>query len=148
MKTVFFVLCFIVFISVNPLSGQDFKFYPIPSFNVLVDPAAIFQDMQGGSNSKAKREIIVHTKKSNKSDSSSCFASVTLYTLDHQTILGPYTVNCDETLSVEIDDRDWGVSVTSLTEIEVSVWIELQGLLKKMNNPLAPQKEQEVCEPD
>ncbi len=141
-------MCFIVCISINPLSGQDCKFYPIPSFNVLVDPAAIFQDMQGGSNSKAKRQEHVHVGHSNKLDSSSCFAIVTFYTLDHQSVLGPYTVNCGETLSVEIDDQEWGVSVTSLTEIEVSVWVDLQGLLKKMNNSLAPQKEQEVCEPD
>jgi len=100
------------------------------------------------SNTKAKRIINIHIKTTNKSDSIPCFAEVTIYSLDHQDVLGPYTVNCGETLSVEIDNREWGVSVTSFTPVEVSVWIDSQGQLKNMSGLIIQPKENEICDPD
>jgi hypothetical protein len=147
MKTICFILCFIVFISINPLSGQVVKIYPIPSYNVLVESSAIFQEMLP-SNNKAKREIKVHIFPSHKSDSIPCFAEVTIYSLDHQTVLGPYTVNCGETLSVEIDEREWGVAVTSYNPVDVSVWIDTSSKLKERTESIIPSKEQEICNPD
>jgi hypothetical protein len=52
-----------------------------------------------------------------------CQATVCVYSLDGQTILGPYTVYGGEILSVPIDDREWGVYVESDDEITVDVWI-------------------------
>ncbi len=147
MKTVCFILCFIVCISINSLSGQVVKIYPIPSYNVLVESSAIFQEMLPSFN-KAKREIKIHIIPSLKSDSIPCFAEVTIYSLDHQTVLGPYTVNCGETLSVEIDDREWGVSVTSNTPVDVSVWVDTSSKLKERTGSLVQSKEQEICNPD
>jgi len=147
MKTKCFILCFIVCIFINPISGQVVKIFPIPSYNVLVESSAIFQEMLPSFN-KAKREIKVHIFPSHKSDSIPCLAEVTIYSLDHQTVLGPYTVNCGETLSVEIDDREWGVSVTSLIPVEVSVWIDVLQKLKTMPGLIAPTRENEICDPD
>ena len=147
MKTICFVLCLIVCISINPLSGQDIKFYPIPSFNVIVDPSANFQEISI-TNTKARREEHVHIAHANNPDTTSCYAEVTIYSLDHQDVLGPYTVNCEETLSVEIDDREWGVIVTSIIKVKVSVWIDLEGQLKKMTGSFMHSKEQEICDPD
>jgi len=38
--------------------------------------------------------------------------------------LGPYLVQCGETLTVEIDEREWGVLVETGSETLVDVWIE------------------------
>jgi len=54
----------------------------------------------------------------------SCQATVWIYSLDEQDILGPYNVSCEELLSVEIDERDWGVVVQSEYHVYVDVWIE------------------------
>lgn len=54
----------------------------------------------------------------------SCTATVWVYSLDQTTVLGPYTVTCGQTLSVPIDERQWGVLVESEEEVIVDVWIE------------------------
>jgi hypothetical protein len=58
------------------------------------------------------------------SESPDCQAQVWLYSLDGLDILGPYTVLCGETLTVEIDDREWGVLVQTDAAVLVDVWIE------------------------
>jgi len=146
MKTTLFVLCILVNFSIGTLSGQNFRIYPIPSFNVFVEGTVWFQETVP-FNSKAKRVINVHIYSTKASDSTNCSAEVLIYSLDHQDVLGPYTVNCGETLSVEIDDREWGVSVTPFTPVEVSVWVDLQDLLKKMTGSL-PGKEEGLCNHD
>ena len=48
----------------------------------------------------------VHVKPKSIADSGSCGATVLIYSLDHETILGPYYINCNETLSIPIDERE------------------------------------------
>jgi hypothetical protein len=62
---------------------------------------------------------------------SECGITVWVYTLDRQTILGPYSLSCDDVLSVEIDDRSWGALVEADTEVFIDVWIDDGG-----NSPL------------
>jgi hypothetical protein len=56
-----------------------------------------------------------------------CEATVWVYNLDQNTVLGPYTVNCGETLTVEIDEREWGVLVESEEGVIVDVWYSTGG---------------------
>ena len=63
-------------------------------------------------------------------DTTTCQATVWVYSLDHTTVLGPYTVLCGETLTVDIDDRDWGTLVESDVPVVVSVWITMFDAMK------------------
>ena len=130
MKTTLFTLCIVLCLFTSNVCGQISKPYPIPSYNVLVQTNAAFQETSIPTN-KGKRNINVHPKPLQSTDSSSCFCIVLIYSLDKQDVLGPYTVNCSETLTVPIDEREWGVLVTSDTPVEVSVWIDEGSLLKK-----------------
>ncbi len=106
---------------------------PIPSYNVLVNGVEDFQEeLQGtqeAGSSKGKRLLKTTVKRS--SGKSSCEASALVYSLDKRDVLGPYTVNCEETLSVEIDERTWGVLVQSDDHVYVDVWIEEENPLKE-----------------
>lgn len=112
-----------VFLFNVSVSGQTHIPYPIPSSNILVETSAVFQESTP-SNCDGKRIIHVHINAQPKNDSFICSANVTIYSLDHQSILGPYIVDCGETLSVDIDDREWGVLVKTTTPVEVSVCID------------------------
>jgi len=122
-------------------SKQAFSQYPIPSYNVNVICKATFQESQGSTGVSllnrnnngqvgapmAKREMDIRVNCSGVSPNGTCQATVWVYSLDGQTILGPYTVNGGDVLSVPIDDRDWGVLVITDDDITVDVWIESDG---------------------
>jgi len=111
--------------------------YPIPSYNVNVTSWANFQESQLSSeltipNSNnsgyvvspmAKRDMNVQVNCCGFSSGDSCQATVWVYSLDGQTILGPFTVYGGDVLSVPIDDRDWGVIISTEDDITVDVWI-------------------------
>jgi len=80
----------------------------------------------------AKREMDVRVNCSGVSSNGKCQATVWVYSLDGETILGPYTVNGGDVLSVPIDDRDWGVLVSTDDDITVDVWIESDGSKKPL----------------
>ena len=103
--------------------GQRVPVYPIPSFQVPVEGNAIFRENGNPANpipTEEKREIKVHVTTSDGSQN--CQATVWVYSLDHTSILGPYIVDCGETLTVEVDDRSWGVLVESENETIADVW--------------------------
>jgi hypothetical protein len=125
---------------------RAFAHYPIPSFNQPVVGIANFQESQlspGGNivNGKindgrfspmTRRVInikIIHTVATPNGPSD---ATVWVYSLDKQTIIGPFTVY-DDVLSVPIDDRDWGVIVDSDDEVIVDVWISAGDSKKPQN---------------
>ena len=103
--------------------------YPIPSYKVPVSRKANFQENQVPGILEmdtliyGKRTIVVHAENA-ESNMGECSATIWVYSLDGKTRLGPYTVNCGETLYVDIDDRDWGVYVQSNDQVIISVWIE------------------------
>ena len=120
---IFLSVCLFIITSANQVSAQVTKPYPIPSFNVTVTDPAAFQET-GPAATRAKRIMNVQVKPKSIADTGSCGATIYIYSLDHETILGPYYVNCGETLTVPIDEREWGVVVTADVPVEVSVWIE------------------------
>lgn len=111
------------------ISTQLFAQYPIPSYNVTVSSNATFEEQQSTTITPCqvlgKRSIHIKVTCLGLS-MAACSATVWVYSLDGQTILGPYTVNGGDTLTVEIDDREWGVYVETEDNISVDVWTSAQ----------------------
>ena len=125
MKRSFSLAFFLVFLlSVFNSYTQNIPVYPIPSYNVAVNGYANFKNnLQSIKNPiKAKQELDVQVRSG--SGTHNCTAIVWVYSLDQTTVFGPYTVTCGQTLSVPIDERQWGVLVESEEEVIVDVWIE------------------------
>jgi len=118
----FFSLLFIF----SALPGKNaFGQNPIPSNNVLVQGQAVFVegiDISGPTDEK--RKICISSTCGNTESSETCDATVYVATTDQQTVLGPYSLPGGETLSVEIDDNQWGVLVVADMPVVISVWIE------------------------
>ena len=94
---------------------------PIPSYNFPVYQRANFQEMQGPTRAKKKVNVAVQC---GSAKTSVCSATIYIYSLDFQTIYGPFTVSGGETLSMEVDGGEWGVYVESDDHVVVDVWIE------------------------
>jgi hypothetical protein len=106
--------------------SQTFPVYPIPSYNVTVDGYADFMNQISTPQQnydKGIRRVIIHLK-SAVEPSIPCQATVWVYSLDLTTVLGPYSLECGDELSVQIDERDWGVFVETEDKVIVDVWIE------------------------
>ena len=127
MKTVLPVFLLVFMVTCNcDLNAQN-MIYPIPSFNVKVIGTAIFQEsrLEQGSQNNAKERRAMNVKGGVCGLlTDSCSYVATIYSLDGLTRLGPFTVQCGETLTVEIDDREWGVIIFSGSQLCVDVWIE------------------------
>jgi hypothetical protein len=124
MKTRFAILliAFMAFVSLKVLS-QNIPTYSIPSYNIPVDSLVNFTEKpidDPSSPSEGKRILNVEVK--SKGLAGNCNATVWIYSLDRTTILGPYEMTCGQILSVDIDDREWGVLVESEDELLVDVW--------------------------
>lgn len=123
MKNTLGFLILFLFMVISGLNGQTVPNYPIPSYNVTVNGYANFANLHSstGDNTKGKRQVNIHLKAGPMSDTN-CVATVWVYRLDQSAVLGPFTVNCGETLVVEIDDGEWGVLVESEEVVIVDVW--------------------------
>jgi len=126
MKKIFCLSVFILVMCII-LNAQDEKIFPIPSFNVPVDSSSVrFQENNRNDNvenSRQKRQINVKII-GNGPIVQNCQCQVWVYSLDGLDILGPYTVLCGSTLVVEIDEREWGVTIQSTSSVLADVWIE------------------------
>jgi hypothetical protein len=98
---------------------------PIPSYFCPVNGNAAFQEYlhTAGGNTDGKRKI--HVQVSSQSDNAipSNIVNVWIYSVDHTTSYGPYSVSFGNPLSVDIDDRLWGAYVISNNLLMVDVWI-------------------------
>ena len=115
---------------------QGIPVYTIPSYNIEVDGYANFVENYNNSNSPnqvlGKRQVNVQVM----SGTRGCQAYAWVYSLDRTTILGPYSVNCDDALEVDIDGREWGVLVGSEDDVLVDVWINQPELLLPKNSQI------------
>lgn len=103
--------------------GGNHKINPIPSFNVLVEGATGFYEMNTPPPSKAKRQMNVRT--TSISPKNGIFPVTIWLTTDMGTVvMGPYVINVGETLVQQIDNRKWGAVVTSDYPVTVDVWID------------------------
>ena len=120
------LLMIVVLLIAGPffVNAQDIKPYPIPSFNVQVIGLAVFEEniqLSQKELSKGKRRMhVVVTAMTKKSPH---VATVYIYSLDQQDILGPFLAYNGVEISEEIDEREWGVLVQSDIEVAVDTWI-------------------------
>jgi hypothetical protein len=116
---------------------NNYAQYPIPSYNVLVFPKATFKQsaitpaLQKEA-PMAKRIIVIHVDQTIP-DSGTNVVTVYVYSLDGETVLGPYYLTGNSTIYVEIDDRDWGVLVELQEKVYVSVWIDVYTSIFNLN---------------
>ena len=102
--------------------------YPIPSYNVPVYPAAAFVDQTitpavTKDAPMQKRRVVIQVSSSSP-ESTSNRVTVYVFRIDKSIILGPYYLNGDSPLYVDIDDQEWGVLVQAEYKVDVSVWFE------------------------
>jgi len=133
MKKIGLIITFVFLGWIVQLCAQIPPPYPIPSYNVPVNGTATFQETITDPNSppaaRGERVLIVRVK-----GSSSSLATIWVYSLDGQDRLGPFYAYGGETVSVPIDEREWGVIVQCEDPIEVDVWIEWEAKVVWKNN--------------
>ncbi len=134
MKTKIFILCSFLAYQCSSLTaqhstGSGIATFLIPSYNVSVQGYVEFEEGYPGSlpdQPLGRRELNIRTKPHGNS-LLECDVTVWVFTLDRRTILGPYSMSCDDILNVGIDDNAWGALVYSEYEILVDVWIGDEG---------------------
>ncbi len=147
MKTSFSMAVLMVFVLIRFDSySQTIPTYPIPSYNVHVNGYANFRDnyVIKSNPSKAKQELDVQARTT--SGSQNCQATVWVYSLDQTTVLGPYTITCGQTLTIPIDEREWGVLVESDEDVIIDVWKTTSSQKKSQTGALLQDQKCELFE--
>jgi hypothetical protein len=101
---------------------------PIPSFHARIYHVGNFREHNNVSghnpfqnkSTKEKRDMQIQATVANGNPKA--FAIVYVYSLDMKDILGPFVINSGESLSIPIDERDWGAFITSEDHIYIDVW--------------------------
>lgn len=100
---------------------------PIPSYNAHCYKDANFQEKHhdyDGKDQKKKRNMIIIVQVAGPSGDPAPIY-ITPYSLDMRTVLGPYVIYSGAgTITVPIDDRDWGVIVQCDDKVYVTVTID------------------------
>jgi hypothetical protein len=123
MKKRTFILFFFLALASNYLHAQN----PIPSLNIPVNVRANFQELKNGINYQMKNDRgrrILHVDAQHGSSILANCGQVWVYSLDGLDVIGPFPLCAGGSLSVEIDNRDWGALVESDAHLVVDVWIE------------------------
>jgi hypothetical protein len=125
MKKIFVATIICVLFCLQGTFAQTNRPWPIPSFNIPVFGRALFQENihPSNDNTEGRRRLHIEVSSQKTPDTLTNPVTVWIYSLDHTTILGPYSINYGVTLTVDIDDREWGVMVESSVTVIVSVWI-------------------------
>jgi hypothetical protein len=97
---------------------------PIPSYNAKVSGSETFvENHQSNGNSApdwvGKREMVIVAQVSGPVGTP---VNIWVYSLDLQDILGPYILYDRGSITVEIDDRNWGVLIQCEYNVTVSIW--------------------------
>ena|ERR1035438_9992668 len=101
---------------------------PIPSFQDLVARRANFtekhHDQDSKPDPKKKRNMIIVCQVAGPNGAP---IQIWVYSLDQKDVLGPYVLIDKGTLTVPIDDREWGVLVECDTKVYMSVLTDSGG---------------------
>jgi hypothetical protein len=137
--TAAFLIFRITLVNAQQTSHSALATYPIPSYDITVTALGYAAFEEGYTDFRpdqveGKRILNIQAKPLS-TELQDCSATVWVFTLDRQTILGPYTVSCDDLLSVNIDTNLWGCLVEAGNEVTVDVWIGDGGSspLRKVN---------------
>jgi hypothetical protein len=124
MKKIILFSVILFFTGLNVIMAQLAKVNPIPFYNYpLTEQYAAFQEQGTGGETREKRDMDVEVKTSSDAVTE-IFATVWIVKKNGSEVLGPYTVFCNEILSVELPKGKWGVIVNCRWNVDVSVWIE------------------------
>jgi hypothetical protein len=125
MKKIFVATIICVLFCLQGTFAQTIRPWPIPSYNIPVFGRALFQENvhPSNDNTEGRRRVHIEVSSQKTPDTLTNPVTVWIYSLDHTTVLGPYSVNYGVTLTVDIDDREWGVMVESSQTVVVSIWI-------------------------
>ena len=123
MKKILALMILISTFSLAAVYGQN----PIPSWNIPVYHRANFQETSKkisgqGDQVMGKRVLNVHAQ-TGSNGPQNC-GTVYIYRLDSTMVMGPCTLCEGQTLSVEIDQNEWGVLVESEAHLVIDVWID------------------------
>jgi hypothetical protein len=123
-KILFLTFLFLVAQSITLRAEQ-----PIPSRHARIYHKGNFREhhengghspfMLKGTKEKRDMEIQVNSSTGNVPRNA---VMVYVYSSDMKDIIGPFFVNSGETLTVPVDDRDWGVYIESNDHVYVDVW--------------------------
>jgi len=111
----------VLLVAASTIKAQN----PIPSYNVPVAGKATFQETPTIGVIKytdEKRDINVQNNGGGTSAPQGAVITVVIYRLDMSQVLGPYSVQEGQTLSIQIDNQRWGVAAQSNYATTMSVW--------------------------
>jgi hypothetical protein len=120
-----FILVFIALTIAVCFQAKAVK--PIPSYNSPLYNLANFQEKQHNDKNgiKEKRDMCVQSTTTGGGHTN---ATIWIYSLDFRTILGPFILTDNDKITVQVDEREWGVLVlTDAAHLSVSVWIDKEG---------------------
>ena len=122
MKKIMLLSVVLFFTVLNGVIAQFANVNPIPSYNYhMTGPWAAFQESGSGTREKRDMDIEVKTSSDGRDE---IFATVWIVKSDGSQILGPFTVYCNEILSVQLPNNGkWGANVNCNWQVNVSVWI-------------------------
>ena len=124
MKKILLLTVSILMVSVT--FGQ----FPIPSFNVPVTGKALFVSTGTININGTSQSLIAEKRDVNVTNEGGGNGPIGGYLMFFVTcatqpiVLGPYTVAAGQTISVPIDDGQWGVAIGTSQTTPVSVWID------------------------
>jgi hypothetical protein len=124
MKKISLFSVILFFTGLNISLAQLAKVNPIPYYNYpLTEQYAGFQEPGPDGETREKRDMEVEVTTMSDGEGRDIFATVWIVKKTGNKVLGPYTVFCDEILSVELPRGKWGVIVNCTWDVNVSVWI-------------------------
>jgi hypothetical protein len=102
---------------------------PIPSFNIPISEKTYFlEDHSGftnsGNNQDEKRDMNISNGSGNSDNFGTSTIVIYIYRLDNKKASGPYRVAYGQTISIPIDNQEWGVTMDPTSPTLVSVWID------------------------
>ena len=126
MKKILF-LTFLFFVAQFSVARAE---QPIPSYHARIYHMGNFREHNNGNgighnkfqikSTKEKRDMEIQAATATGGPKSA--AIIFVYSSDLKDIIGPLIINSGETLTIPVDDRDWGVFVTSEDHIYIDVW--------------------------
>jgi len=97
---------------------------PIPSYNVPIFRQQTFVEKRTSQDPspKGKRDMNVKSTVTSTNKPTPTLVVVYIFSMDGRDVMGPYTLVNNQTLTVTVDEREWGVYAVSDDHVELSVW--------------------------
>jgi len=124
MKKLFFLVLLFFIAQIGALQAEQ----PIPSRHARIYHMGNFREHHYGNehrpnqlkSNREKRDMQIQVSSSGGTPRSS--AIIYVYSADYQDVLGPFIVNSGESITIPVDDREWGAFIMSDDHVYVDVW--------------------------